>query len=125
MWDIYQVSLTGENALYVTFPVIIGFDDLLPFQNFGDFPSCVLGYFKLNIRVSLDALLWCSVNTQESIRQLAEVSSQKIMIMKYLIINNLQMLSLQHDSKIITIIDLHKSTHLVELQLIAFLTLSG
>jgi hypothetical protein len=38
MWDIYQVSL-GENALHVTFPVIIGFDDLLPFQNFGDFPS--------------------------------------------------------------------------------------
>jgi hypothetical protein len=43
MWDIYQASLSGENALYVTFPVIIGFDDLLPFQNFGDFPSCVLG----------------------------------------------------------------------------------
>jgi hypothetical protein len=31
MWDIYQASLTGENALHVTFPVIIGFDDLLPF----------------------------------------------------------------------------------------------
>jgi hypothetical protein len=29
MWDIYQTSLTGENALYVTFSVIIGFDDLL------------------------------------------------------------------------------------------------
>jgi hypothetical protein len=55
MWDIYQVSLTGENALHITFPVIIGFDDLLPFQNFGDFPSCVLGEFKLYIRVSPDA----------------------------------------------------------------------
>jgi hypothetical protein len=28
MWDIYQASLTGENSLHVTFPVIIGFDDL-------------------------------------------------------------------------------------------------
>jgi hypothetical protein len=56
MWDIYQASFIGENALYVIFPVIIGFDDLLPFQNFGDFPSCVLGYFKLYIRVSPDSL---------------------------------------------------------------------
>jgi hypothetical protein len=65
MWDIYQASLTGENALHVTFPVIIGFDDLLPFQNFGDFPSCVLGNFKLYIRVSPDVFAWCSVSPGE------------------------------------------------------------
>jgi hypothetical protein len=73
MWDIYQASLTGENALHVTFPDIIGFDDLLPFQNFGDFPSYVLGDFKLYIRVLPDALVWCSLSPQESIRQMAEV----------------------------------------------------
>jgi hypothetical protein len=73
MWDIYQASLTGENGLHVTFPVIISFDDLLPFQNFRDFPFRVLGDFKLYIRVSPDALVWCSVNPQESIRQMAEV----------------------------------------------------
>jgi hypothetical protein len=73
MWDIYQASLTGENALRITFPVIIGFDDLLPFQNFSDFPSCVLGDFKLYIRVSPDVFVWCSVNPQESIKQMAEV----------------------------------------------------
>jgi hypothetical protein len=73
MWDIYQASLTGENALYVTFPVIIGFDDILQFQNFGDFPSCVLGEFKLYIRVSPDALVLCSVSPVESISQMAEV----------------------------------------------------
>jgi hypothetical protein len=73
MWDIYQASLTGENSLHVTFPVIIGFDDLLPFQNFSDFPSCVLGDFKLYIRVSPDVLVWCLVNLQESIKQMAEV----------------------------------------------------
>jgi hypothetical protein len=61
MWDIYQASLTGENALHVTIPVIIGFDDLLPFQNFGDFPSCALGDFKLYIRVSPDVQV-CSVS---------------------------------------------------------------
>ena len=73
MWDIYQASLAGDNSLHITFPVIIGFDDLLPFQNFGDFPSCVLGEFKIYIRVSPDALVWCSVNPVESIRQMAEV----------------------------------------------------
>jgi hypothetical protein len=73
MWDIYQARLTGENALHVTFPVIIGFDDLIPFQNFSDFPSCALGDFKLYIRVSPDALVWCSVSPQESIRQMSEV----------------------------------------------------
>jgi hypothetical protein len=57
MWYTYQASLTGENALHVTFPVIIGFDDLLPFQNFEDFPSCVLRDFKLYISVSPDALV--------------------------------------------------------------------
>jgi hypothetical protein len=31
MWDIYRASLTGENALHITFPVIIGFDDLFLF----------------------------------------------------------------------------------------------
>jgi hypothetical protein len=59
--------------LHVTFPVIIGFDDLLPFQNFGYFPSCILGNFKLYIRVSPDALVWYSVNPQESIKQMDEV----------------------------------------------------
>jgi hypothetical protein len=53
----YQPSFTGENALHVTFPVIIGFDDLLLFQNFGDLPSCVLGEFKIYIRISPDALV--------------------------------------------------------------------
>jgi hypothetical protein len=57
----------------ITFPVIIGFDDSLPFQNFGDFPSYVLGDFKLYICVSPDALVWCSVSPVESIRQMAEV----------------------------------------------------
>jgi hypothetical protein len=73
MWDIYQASLIGENALHVTFPVIIGFNDLLPFQNFSDFPSCVFGDFKLYIHVSPDSLVWCSVNPQESIKQMGEV----------------------------------------------------
>jgi hypothetical protein len=73
MWDIYQASFTGENILYVTFPVITCFDDLLLFQNFGDFPSCVFGDFKLYIRVSPDVLVWCSVNPSESIKQMAEV----------------------------------------------------
>jgi hypothetical protein len=59
----------------VNFPVIIGFDDLLPFQNFGDFPSCVLGDFKLILRVSPDALVWCSVDPYQSIKQMAEVNS--------------------------------------------------
>jgi hypothetical protein len=57
MWDIYLASLAGDNSLHITFPVIIGFDNLLPFQNFGDFPSYVLGEFKLYIRVSPDALV--------------------------------------------------------------------
>jgi hypothetical protein len=42
MWDLYQAQLQGTNSLHVNFPVIIGFDDLLPFQNFGDFPCCFL-----------------------------------------------------------------------------------
>jgi hypothetical protein len=73
MWDLYQAQLTGTNSIHVTFPVIIGFDNLLPFQNFADFPSCVLGDFKLVIRVSPDALVWCSCDPATSIRQLAEV----------------------------------------------------
>jgi hypothetical protein len=50
MWDLYEAKNSKTNAIHVNFPVIIGFDDLLPFQNFGDFPSCVLGDFKLIIR---------------------------------------------------------------------------
>jgi hypothetical protein len=37
MWDLYQAKMTGVNSFHFSFPVIIGFDDLLPFQNFGDF----------------------------------------------------------------------------------------
>jgi hypothetical protein len=100
MWDIYRTSLTGENALHVTFAVIIGFDYLLPFQNFGDFPSCVLGDFKLYIRVSPDPLVWCSVNPSESTKQrLRSIRLQKIQITKYLIINNIQIYYHQPDSK--------------------------
>jgi hypothetical protein len=45
---------------------------MLPFQNFGDFPACVLGDLKLIIRVSPDALVWCSVDPAESVKQMAE-----------------------------------------------------
>jgi hypothetical protein len=73
MYDLYQAQLQGTNSIHVNFPVIIGFDDLLPFQNFSDFPSCVLGDFKLIIRVSPDALVWCTVDPWPSIKQLVEI----------------------------------------------------
>jgi hypothetical protein len=73
MSDICQTSLTGENTLHVTFPVIIGFENLLLFQNCGDYPSCVLGDFKLHISISPDVFVWCSLNPIESILQMAEV----------------------------------------------------
>jgi hypothetical protein len=72
MWDLYQAQTTGNNSFHVNFPVTIGFDDLLPFQNFSDFPAAVLGDFKLIIRVSPDALVWCSVDPVASIKQQAE-----------------------------------------------------
>jgi hypothetical protein len=72
MWDLLQAQQTGTNSIHVSFPVIIGFDDLLQFQNFGDFPSCVLGDFKLIIRVSPDALVWCSLYPTTSTKQMAE-----------------------------------------------------
>jgi hypothetical protein len=37
-----------------------------------DFPSCVLGNLKLIIRISPDALVWCSVDPQQSIKQMSE-----------------------------------------------------
>jgi hypothetical protein len=72
MWDLYQAKLTVTNMIHVNFLVIIGFDDLLPFQNFGDFPACVLGDLKLIIRVCLNALVWCSVDQEQSIKQMCE-----------------------------------------------------
>jgi hypothetical protein len=72
MWDLYQAKLTGTNTIHVNFPVIIGFDDLMPFQNFGDFPACVLGDLKLIIRVCPDALVWCLVDPEQSIKQMCE-----------------------------------------------------
>jgi hypothetical protein len=72
MWDIYQAYLQGNSSIHVNFPVIIGYDDLLPFQNFGDFPTCVLGDFKLILRVSPDALVWTTVDPTKSIKQMAE-----------------------------------------------------
>jgi hypothetical protein len=36
------------------------------------FPSYVFGDFKLYIRVSPDALVWCSVSPQKSIKQMVE-----------------------------------------------------
>jgi hypothetical protein len=109
--------------LHVTFPVIIGFDDLFPFQNFGDFPSCVLGDFKLYIRVSPDVLVWCSVNPVESIRQMAEVypftENNDHEIFNYKQFANVISSARQQNNMII---DLHKSTHLDVLLLIVFLT---
>jgi hypothetical protein len=72
MWEIYQAQLQGNSSIHVHFPVIIGYDDLLPFQNFGDFPSCVLGDFKLVICVSPKALVWTTVDPTKSIKQMAE-----------------------------------------------------
>jgi hypothetical protein len=37
------------------------------------FPSCGIGEFKLYIRVSPDAFVWCSVSPAKSICQMAEV----------------------------------------------------
>jgi hypothetical protein len=79
MWDLYQAQLTGTNSIHVTFPVIVGFDDLLPFQNFGNFPSCVLGDFKLILRVSPDALVWCSVDPAQSMKQMVEIPHREVL----------------------------------------------
>jgi hypothetical protein len=73
MWDLYQQKLQGADLIRVSFPVIIGFDDILPFQNFSDFPSCVLGDFKLIIHTSPDALVWCTVDPAKSINQMCEI----------------------------------------------------
>jgi hypothetical protein len=53
--------------------VIIGFDDLFIFQNFTLFPSSVLGDLALVIRVSPDALVWCSCDPQLAIKEQIEV----------------------------------------------------
>jgi hypothetical protein len=71
-WDLYQASLTSRK-LRVQFPVIIGFDDLLPFQNFTLFPSCVFGDLALVIRVSPDALVWCTCDPHNSILEQIEI----------------------------------------------------
>jgi hypothetical protein len=47
----------ADNQLIVHLPVIIGFDDFLPFQNFTLFPSSVLSDLALVIRVS--PMHWC------------------------------------------------------------------
>jgi hypothetical protein len=73
MWDLQQAKDNNQTSIHINFPVIIGYDDLLPFQNFGDFPACVLGDFKLIIRVSPDALVWCSCDPAASIRQMYHV----------------------------------------------------
>jgi hypothetical protein len=37
--DLYITQLAGTNSIQVTFPEIIGIDNLLPFQSFGDFAA--------------------------------------------------------------------------------------
>jgi hypothetical protein len=70
--ELYQASLLSRK-LRVQFPVIIGFDDFLPFQNFTLFPSCVLGDLASIIRVSPDALVWCSCDPQHTILESVDV----------------------------------------------------
>jgi hypothetical protein len=72
LWELYQASLTSRK-LRVQFPVIIGFDDILPFQNFTLFPSSVFGDLALVIRVSPDALVWCSCDPHFTIVEQVEL----------------------------------------------------
>jgi hypothetical protein len=75
LWDLHIAKTTGNSKLRVQFPIIVGFDDLLPFQFFTLYPSAVLGDLALVIRVSPDALVWCSVHPAFSLKQEAELNA--------------------------------------------------
>jgi hypothetical protein len=60
--------------------VIIGFDDILPSQNFTLFQSCVFCDLCLVIGVSPDALVWCSCDPQTTILEQIEVRNFEVNI---------------------------------------------
>jgi hypothetical protein len=72
LWDLHIAQLSGKK-LHVEFPVIIGFDDFLPFQFFTLFPSAVFGDLAIVIRVSPDALVWCSCDPTYSLCEQVEL----------------------------------------------------
>jgi hypothetical protein len=74
LWDLHIAQLSGRK-LHVEFPVIIGFDDFLPFQFFSLYPASVFGELALVLRVSPDALVWCSVNPVDSILEQVDISN--------------------------------------------------
>jgi hypothetical protein len=46
------------------FTLTIGFDDILPFQAFTLYPNRALGDLSLVVRLSPNALVWCSVDPE-------------------------------------------------------------
>jgi hypothetical protein len=66
-WELWEIFQNTPRKLRVQFPITIGFDDILPFQGFTYFPSAVFGDLALVIRVSPDALVWCSVDPKHTI----------------------------------------------------------
>jgi hypothetical protein len=77
LWDLHIAQQSGRK-LHVEFPVIIGFDDFLPFQFFSLYPSSVFGELSLVIRVSPDAMVWCSVDPVSSILEQVDISSAPV-----------------------------------------------
>jgi GR25 family glycosyltransferase involved in LPS biosynthesis len=67
-WDLYQCSLTGTNEVPIKFPVVIKFDDILHLQAFSEYPNFAFGDLDLNIRLTLNGLVWCCVDPIESLK---------------------------------------------------------
>jgi hypothetical protein len=47
--------------------VNINFDDLIIFENMYEYPNYILGKLEFKLKVSPDTLVWCYVNSKESL----------------------------------------------------------
>jgi hypothetical protein len=67
--DIHKQFATNNGKLFLNFPLIIPFDNILPLQAFSDFPNGIFGDLQLVIYLSADAMVMAACDPEKTLAE--------------------------------------------------------
>ena len=65
--SLYDI-ISGQGTVTKTFPIVIAYEDLMPFECFEVFPTALFGQIKIQMIMTNEGFVWCPVDITKSIK---------------------------------------------------------
>ena len=65
--SLYELK-QGAGTVQKSFPIVISYEDIMPFECFEVFPTAIFGQLKIQLIMSNEGFVWCPVDISKSIK---------------------------------------------------------